>query len=70
MFKNILIAILTISLLAFSYIAVKNSKPIECDDIVATEKNMLCVIELGDIEEDEVYEALQYKYGKQPLFNE
>lgn len=68
MFKNILIAILTVSLIGFTYIAIKNSKPIECDNIVATANNMLCVIELGDVEEDEVHDALQLKYSKQPLF--
>jgi hypothetical protein len=69
MFKNILIVILSVGLLAFSYIAIKNSKPIECDDIMrASKDSMLCVIELGDVQEDEVHEALQAKYEKSPLF--
>lgn len=69
MFKNIIIAILSVALVAFTYIAIKNSKPIECDDIMRTSKeSMICVIELGDVQEDEVHEVLQQKYEKSPLF--
>lgn len=69
MFKNIIIIILAVAVIAFSYIAIRNSKPIECDEIArATKTELICIIELGDIEEDEVHEALKDRYNGQPLY--
>lgn len=67
MYKNIIISVLAVSVITFAYIAIRNSTPIKCDHIIRAGKtDMLCVIELGNVKEDEVYEALRIRYTNQP----
>lgn len=69
MYKNVIIALLFLGVLIFSAIAIRNSRPISCDHLIRTSKDkIICAIDLGDIQEDDVTEALHDLYEKQPLF--
>lgn len=69
-FCYLLIVILGLGTLGFSYIAIKNSKPIDCNNIVYTEDGKsLCIIELeGELSTEQVHRAIQVEYGKQPFY--
>ena len=47
MFKNILIVILFISTGVFSWLAIRNSTPLQCSDIVELNDNTICIMDLG-----------------------
>ena len=69
MFKNILIAILTISTVMFAYIAIRNSTPLECSEVLQINDNNLCLINLHKLSPAELKEAIEqvkaesYKYN-------
>lgn len=70
MFKNIIIAILAVATVAFAYIAIRNSEPINCDHIEYTDSGTLCIIELGNVQAEEAKQAMQLFYEKQQYINE
>lgn len=68
MFKNILIVILTISTAMFAYIAIRNSTPLECSEVIQIEENNLCIINLKKLTPYQLEQAIdqiqseRYKY--------
>lgn len=68
MFKNILIIILAISTGMFAYIAIRNSTPLECSEVIQINDNNLCIINLHKLSPSELKQAIEqiqadsYKY--------
>lgn len=59
MFKNILIAILTISTILFAYIAIRNSTPLECTEVIYIDNNNLCIIDMNELTAYELEQAIE-----------
>lgn len=68
MLKNILILLLTISTAIFAYIAIRNSTPLECTEVIRIEGKGLCIIDMDKLTASELEQATErlmaekYKY--------
>jgi hypothetical protein len=69
MFKNILIILLLISTGVFSYIAIKNSTPLECSEVIMVDDNNICIVNMHDLTASDIDKAVKqirqdtYKYN-------
>lgn len=68
MFKNILIVLLLISTGIFAWLAIRNSTPLECSEVLQIKNNNICLIDMDGLTAYELQEAIeqvkaeQYKY--------
>lgn len=69
MFKNIMIVILTASTVLFAWIAIRNSTPLECSEVLQINDNNLCIINMHKLSAEDLQEAIEqvkaerYKYN-------
>lgn len=68
MFKNILIIILAISTGMFAWLAIRNSTPLECSEILQVNNKDLCIVKMNGTTPDDLQKAIeqvkaeQYRY--------
>ena len=71
MFKNTLIVILAISTILFAWLAIRNSTPLECSEVLQIKDNNICLIDMDGLTAYELEEAIEqvkaesYKYNNE-----
>lgn len=71
MYKNTLIIILAISTGLFAWLAIRNSTPIECSEVIQIKSSNLCIINMHELTAWELDEAIEqvkaesYKYNNE-----
>lgn len=68
MFKNFIIVILAISTGLFAWLAIRNSTPLECSDVITIRSENICIVNLKKLDQSQLKTVIQqikdeqYKY--------
>lgn len=68
MFKNFVIVLLFLSTALFAWLAIRNSTPLQCTDVLQITDNNICLINMHKLSQQDLGKAIeqvkaeQYKY--------